>query len=323
MDRKRFTFSGGALPGVVRGAVSAGEPVFSEGGLWVAPPCDSGESGTVWDSAIIECARPEKGYFRFIATASDERYLRHNGKDIPLENALAEYILGGNSTMDDMNAAAFIDPHTVPLHHLKGRWLLFAFQFFPERGQSFRIKRVDISGPFLSYMQALPEVFSRTDNGALADLLAMYAAVTNETDSRIVSLGNSLCPDSASGSDLERLLAWQGIGVTAIWEEQRLRMLVKNSARLVRLKGTAQALSDLFEILLGEKPVISMDSAGASVTVTVNYKAVGSGRHYAELLRLLEDFTPAGVRSRLIVKRGAEPDGFTLSDDPFGSGFVL
>ena len=161
------------------------------------------------------------------------------------------------------------------------------------------------------------------DNGNLTDLLAMYSAVTSETDRGLTTLGGRLCPDSASGSELERLLAWQGIGVTAIWEEERLRALVKNSARLIRLKGTVQALSDLFGILLGEKPEIITDSAAASVTVKVEYKAVGSGRRHAELLRLLEDFTPAGVNARLVIKRGKVPDGFTLSDDSFGSGFVL
>ena len=322
-DRKRFTFSGGILPGVLRGSSSGGEAVFSEGGLWVAPPCDSGESGTVWDSARIECLRPAKGYFRFIAAASDERYIRHNGSEIPLENALAEYILGGSSPVESMSAAAFIDPQTAPLHRLKGRWLLFAVQFFPERGQSFTMKRVELTCPFQSYMQALPEVFSRMDNGNLADLLAMYSAVTSETDRVLTALGESLCPDSASGKELERLLAWQGIGVTAIWEEERLRTLVKNSARLIRLKGSVQALSELFGILLGEKPEITADSNTASVTVTVEYKAVGSGRRHAELLRLLGDFTPAGVNSRLVIRRGKVPDGFTLSDDSFGSGFVL
>lgn len=322
-NRKRFTFSGAPLPGILRGVFTGEETAFSEGGLWVCPPCDSGESGTVWDSARIECLRPERGYFRLIAAASDERYISHNDTKIPIENALAEYILGGSSPVESMNAAVFIDPQTVPLHRLKGRWLLFAVQFFPERGQSFTMKRIELTCPFQSYMQALPEVFSRMDNGNLTDLLALFSAVTLETDRELITFGGRLCPDSAAGKELERLLVWQGIGVTAIWEEERLRSLVKNSARLVRLKGTVQALSDLFGILLGEKPEISEDSTSASVTVTVEHKSVGSGRRYAELLRLLRDFTPAGVNARLVVKRVEVPDGTTLSDDSFGSGFIL
>ena len=324
-DRKRFAFTaGGTLPGIVRGCAADCGAVFSAGGLWVAPPADSGEAGTVWGRALIDVERPEKGYFRFIAAASDRDYIEHNGGRIPLERALAEYLMGGSSPVEEMSAAAFIDPSAAPLHRLKGRWLLFAVQFFPEKGQSFRLNSVELECPFRSYMEALPEVFSRTDNGNLEGLLAMYRAVTDETDRRIIGFGRRLSPELASGKDLERLLAWQGIGVTAIWEEKRLRELIKASARLVRLKGTREAISGLFTILLGEEPEIDAPAGSFSFTVTVSHSSIGSGRRYAELLRLLEDFSPAGVKPRLVVRGGgAAGDGTVLSDDSFGSGFVL
>lgn len=325
-DRKRFTFSaGGVLPGIMRGGIMNGGAVFSEGGLWVISPVDSGEAGTVWDRALIDCARPDKGYFRFIAVASDKDHILHNGARIPLENALAEYILGGSSPVEEMSAAAFVDPQTAPLHRLRGRWLLFAMQFFPEKGQSFRLRSVQVECPFRSYMEALPEVFGRTDDGSLSGLLAMYRAVTDETDRRITGFGARLSPELATGKDLERLLSWQGIGVTAIWDEARLRTLIRNSARLVRLKGTREAISELFTILLGETPEINAESGGFSFTVAVSHEAVGSGRRYAELLRLLKDFSPAGVEPRLLIRRGGSGsgDGAVLSDDSFGSGFIL
>ena len=324
MERKHFTFSCSGIPqGIVGRCEKAdGAAAFGEGGLWVSPAVDSGEDGTVWDTALIDCIRPEKGSFRFIAAASDSDYIEHDGGKIPLTKALADYIRGGASPVEELDAAVFVDADAVPLHKLRGRWLLFAVQFFPEQGSAFMMKSVSVSCSAASYMELLPEVFAKTDNGALNDLLAMYRAVTDETDRSILGLERRLDPDRATGKDLERLLAWQGIGVTAIWEEQRLRELIKNSARLVRLKGTQEALSELFEILLGEKPIITAEKGAMSFSAEVSREAVKSGRHYAELLRLLKDFSPAGITPRLVIRRAGAED-MTLSDDRFGSGFII
>ncbi|MGN1119559.1 MAG: hypothetical protein ACI4Q4_04320, partial [Oscillospiraceae bacterium] len=105
-----------------------------------------------------------------------------------------------------------------------------------------------------------------------------------------------------------------------------MRKLLRESARLTRLKGTEEAISELFEILLGKAPVIVTDSADYSFSVKVEYDCVPSGRHHAELLRLLEDFSPAGVVPHLELCRsgtGGIDGGIVLSDDDFGSGFVL
>lgn len=324
MEIKNYTFSCSGVPqGIVSGCSHKdGGAAFCGGGLWVSPAVDSGADGTIWDAALVDCIRPEKGSFRFIAAASDSDHILHDGREIPLTQALADYIRGGASPIEELDAAVFVDADIIPLHRLRGRWLLFAMQFFAGQDSDFTVKSVGVRTSDETYMDLLPEVFRKTDNGTLEDMLAMFRAVTDETDREIMNLENRLDPDRAKGRDLERLLSWQGTGVTAIWEEDRLRRLIKNSARLVRLKGTEQALSELFEILLGEKPVITAEKGALSFSVEVSHTAVRSGRHYAELLRLLKDFSPVGITPRLVVKRTGDED-MTLSDDRFGSGFVL
>ena len=56
MERKHFTFSCSGIPqGIVGRCEKAdGAAAFGEGGLWVSPAADSGEDGTVWDTALID-----------------------------------------------------------------------------------------------------------------------------------------------------------------------------------------------------------------------------------------------------------------------------
>ncbi len=299
---------------------------FSQGGLWISPAIDSGMAGMIWDRANVLAAMKKTDCLRLTVIASDDSFISHNNQKIPIEKALAELICGKSELLSDMAALSFVNPTAIPLHRLRGRYLWFAAEFFPESGNTITVESITVSYPYNSYMQALPEIFTKLDNGSLADLLAMFKLITDETDYEITHFGEELNPDTATGEELERLLSWQGIGVTAIWEESAMRKLLRESARLTRLKGTEEAISELFEILLGKAPVIVTDSADYSFSVKVEYDCVPSGRHHAELLRLLEDFSPAGVVPHLELWRsgtGRIDGGIVLSDDDFGSGFVL
>ncbi len=327
MESKLFTFFSDAYGYIRNAALKDGELRLFDGGIWISRAIDSGETGTVWDKAEISSVPLENGFFRFTALARDEDNISVGNESYPAETALAAAVKGAPMLIEGLAAVSYVNPRTAPLHTLKGRFLWFLLEGFPEKGGYVGVSRVNVYCPHISFMSALPEVFARNDDGNLTSLLALYKEVFDRLDREITDFGRRLCPDTASGEDLARLVSWQGIKLSDIWGEDKLRRVVKSSARLIRLKGTCAALSELFEILLGKAPEITENSADFSFTVTIEHGSVPSGRHHAELLSLLRDFTPVGITSRLVLKNeargGGLDNGTSLTDDAFGSGFII
>ncbi len=329
MNEKYYVFTGAVdLSGCHLRNVrtEGGALIFSEGGAMLSPCLDSGVSGTVWDRAEIGFPPESGGYFRITVFSSDRMDVDIAGQSAPFEQALEAIFSGGN--IPELTAVRYISPDTAPLHTLKGRYLWFIVEAFPEKGGVIRLDSIRISYPFRSLMDALPEIVRRTDSGKLASMLAAYRTVFDRLDRKIADFDSELDIDSAGGEALQRLVSWQGIPVSRIWGEEILRSVTKESARLIRRKGTKAALLRLFELLLGEAPVIEENSGGAfSFTVRVRYGLVPDGAHYRELLYLLKEFTPAGIVPRLLLERdggGASlGGGTTLSDEEFDSGIIL
>lgn len=310
---------------------SPGTLVFSKGGLLISPCLDSGAAGTVWDKAEITFPPQQDGYFCFTAFSSDKLTVDVGGQKTSFERVLEE-ISAGRQLSDiaaDITAVRFISPDTAPLHRLRGRYAWFIAEAFPENGGTIRVDRIKISYPFISYMQALPEIVRRTDNGELASMLAMYKTVFDKTDRRIVEFDDELDIDRAQGEALNRLVSWQGIPLSGVWGEDILRSVTRESAWLIRRKGTKAALSRLFELLLGEPPMIEENSGGDpfSFTVKVRYSLIPDGARHRELLYLLNEFSPAGTTPRLLLDKegGAAALGgnAALCDEEFDSGIIL
>ncbi len=302
---------------------------MAENGVWISNALDSGEDGTIWDKAEISFNISGNSFFRFTAVVSNSDSVSVGGEKYPVEKVIRAVCEGARAPFETLTAVSFINPRIVPLHTLKGRFLWFFAESFPEKKGSIGISRVKVRCPHISLINALPEVFAKDDDGTLTSLLAVYKEVFDRLDFEISGFGKRLDPDAACGEDLKRLVSWQGLRVSDIWGEEKLKRIVKASARLIRLKGTRAALYELFEILLGEKPEITENRAGFSFTVTADYNLIPSGRHYNELLSILSDFTPVGITSRMVLKNHGEiqhgglDEGLSLTDDTFGSGFII
>lgn len=333
MNEKYYVFTGAVdLSGCHLRNVRTedGALIFSEGGAMLSPCLDSGESGTIWDRAEISFPPERGGYFRITVLSSDSLAVNIGGRSALFEQALEEIFTGGDISELTADAAAvsYISPDTAPLHALRGRYLWFIVEAFPEKGGRIRLNSVKICYPFRSLMDALPEIVRRTDSGRLASMLAAYRTVFDRLDRRIADFDSELDIDSAGGEALQRLVSWQGIPISRIWGDEILRNVTRESAQLIRRKGTKAALLRLFELLLGEAPIIEENSGGAfSFTVRVRYGLVPDGAHHRELLYLLKEFTPAGIVPRLLLERdggGASlGGGTTLSDEAFDSGIIL
>ncbi|MGN0596289.1 MAG: hypothetical protein ACI4J1_03040, partial [Ruminiclostridium sp.] len=208
-----------------------GEMLFGKGGIMISPCLDSGEKGTVWDKAEIVYPTSQNGYFCFTAFSSDSMYAEVGGQKTPVSRILEDIASGRQlSEFDsDITAVRFINPDNAPLHGLKGRYLWFIAEAFPEKDGAIAISSIKIRYPHISLMNALPEIIRRTDNGNLASMLALYKTVFDKLDSRIVNFDDELDIDLAQGEALKRLVSWQGVPVSDIWGEEILRRVTRES----------------------------------------------------------------------------------------------
>ncbi|MGN0597190.1 MAG: hypothetical protein ACI4J1_07680, partial [Ruminiclostridium sp.] len=89
------------------------------------------------------------------------------------------------------------------------------------------------------------------------------------------------------------------------------------------------ALLRLFELLLGETPIIEENSGGKpfAFTVKTKYSLIPDGAHHRELLYLLKEFSPAGTVPRLVLEKDGRKtvldENTALWDEEFDSGIIL
>lgn len=325
-ENKYFLFSDEIAfqNGQVRNAEFKESGVFlSESGIWAAFALDSAETDTKWDNVEIDFKCSENSFFRFTAFAMNKTTVKMADEEVSLSDNISKFYDSANkfTVLDEINAISYVNCHKAPLSSLRGKYLWIIVEAFPETGTSVEINRIKVTYPLNSYIEALPEIFRKNDNGNLTALLGMYKAVFDELDNKLVAIDDEFDIEKANGESFERLISWQGIEISPIWGEDKLRLVLKNSAELVRMKGTKFALSKLFTILLDKPPIIKERTNNSifDVSVIIDYNSVPSGRHHAELIKLMKEFTPAGVNSRLILTR----NGTALDNSYLGNDTVL
>ena len=328
MNNKYFAFCNGDTisKGTLNNADVADTLSFNKTGWWISNTLDSGTNGTIWDHVDISHKLDPNSFFRFTAFASNKLTVNIGGAETPTQEALKAIMEGDPSMISsDIRAVTFVNPHSAPMHMLKGRYLWFVVEAVPDNGKKLEISSLTIHYPYQTYLDALPECFGRNDNGQLASMLALYRAVFNNVDQQISEFDRQLDIDTADTAMLEKLQEWQGIKTGSLWGDDALREMVRRSSRLIRMKGTQTALAEMLEILLGHPADIDI-TGRSEFTVTVDYDDVPSGRHHSELIRLIKEFTPVGIQGRLVLRRNnstTHDDTLLLSDDSFDSGMIL
>ena len=115
---------------------------------------------------------------------------------------------------------------------------------------------------------------------------------------------------------------WFSIKDAAIWGEKKLRMILRDSVKIYKMKGTKRAISKIVEAYTGIEPIIVekfdikenqyyqkhkslMDELygdnGFVFTVIISDKYVKSSEEYIELLRVINSVKPIDSICNLVV----------------------
>ena len=294
-------------------------------GAYFSPVLDSRDKETVWHRAQVKSRSLGDASLLFLFYASEsDRFTDSAGReweigaylareDIPLwekEQAMAPYLVRRAQ-----------DPKDLLLHDVTGRYLWFQIQFFGQQGRSPTVAGVKLSFPKESWLAYLPEIYQE-DGGFLDRYLSIFQALYQDLDEEIRGVAGRLELDTAGREFLDWLSGWLGFEDGYLWEEEKLRALLRRAMEFYAGKGTVASLKKLVELSTGTEPLVveqhqlepfRQDVAQMErlkrlygedpgvVTVCLPASAVPSNRVYQRVVKQMEQVRPAQVELSLVL----------------------
>ncbi|KAB2951946.1 hypothetical protein F9B85_10330 [Heliorestis acidaminivorans] len=266
---------------------------------FISEALDSMENDTLWHRCKLDASMPEDTKLIISYFASNE---------LTAEQQWQEEII---------NVKDFL------LHKARGRYLWLRIEYISYGNQVPSIKDIQIDFPMQPLTWKLPEIYQQDEKSAdlLHRFLGIFQSLMKDLDVKIQDRGEYLDLKQADREYLQWLSHWLDIREYYLWPADKLRLFMEKAYSLYRIKGTRRAIEEVTEIYTGEKPWIVEQhqiarqerSEQAKVysrlygdneytfTVIVKEEAVPTSKHYLELKRIIESFTPAHAIMNLVV----------------------
>ncbi|MDR0469834.1 MAG: hypothetical protein LBH09_07675 [Peptococcaceae bacterium] len=309
------------------GGMRIAEGSISEGGVFYSRLLDSREKETVWHRIVAESESLGDASIRFTFYASEERRVRVGDGVYDLEDFIRDPERSWQEKEDAFlpyKVKTMFNPADALLHEAVGRYLWFCAELYGQGAESPVLSRIKVYLPVLSWMSYLPEIY-QTDSGSKSFVeryLYIFQSLYEDMEREINRVARYFDPDVVDSEFLQWLAEWIDIDDAYIWREDQLRYLIRNGMRIYKKRGTRQALSEMVELYLGEKPYIvenfqlegyegdaSLSGLVAGLygansyyfTVVVSENAVPSTKEHKTLLRIIESAKPAHVEANVVV----------------------
>ena len=299
----------------------------SQGGVFFSRLLDSREKETVWHRLVVQSESLGDASIRFTFYVSEERVIRIDGEVQDLD----AFIKDPDRTWQEKESAlqpykvkTMFNPTDALLHEATGRYLWFSVELYGQGDVSPKISHMKIYLPRRSWLGYLPEIYQTEPESKsfIERYLNIFQSLYEDLEQDISRIARYFDPDVVEGEFLQWLAEWVAIDDAYIWDEEKLRYLIKNGMRIYRMRGTRQALAEMVELYLGEKPYIVEQHQlegyegearhsglitglyGANsyyFTVIVSEKSVPSSKEHKTLLRIIESAKPAHVEANVVV----------------------
>ena len=306
-------------------------------GVYLSPLLDSREKETAWHRGLIKSRSLGDGslVFSFYCTDSPDLTDQH-GRFWKLSDYLKTdqvELWEKEQTLQPYLVRRVQDPKDLLLHDVTGRYLWFKVRFFGQQGRSPSVAGVKLLFPKASWLDYLPEVYQRDAGGFLDRYLSLFQSLYDDLDQEIRQVSSSLELDTADKEFLEWLAGWLGMEEGYLWEEEKLRYLLRHAMEFYSSKGTVASLKKLVKLSTGVEPyvveqhqlepfrrdVVQMDRLKriygedpTVVTVCLPASAVPSNRAFQTLMKQMEQVKPAQVEIQLVLlKPYLFLDGYT------------
>lgn len=297
-------------------------------GIFISRLLDSGVEGNQWHRAVIQSKAYGDDSVRFYFYCSDEDQVMVGNRIWQWEELIRSREISlekKRQLMEPCLVHIVQNPQDIMLYHARGRYLWMEIQLFCQAGFFPEIQHMKIyagNRSFLSYLPAIYQNGGRED--FLGRFLGMFEAVYQDLEERIANSTKQLDPMTADPEFLSWLAKWVGISNAHLWQEERLRLLLKGIVKKNLIRGTREYTEHMIGTFTGECPFIleygdieeyrgntkayeSLTQSYAhgpyEVNVLVREQTVPSLREQHALKKMIEDMKPAHIRIHLIILR--------------------
>ncbi len=214
---------------------------------------DSAVADSEWGRMHFDMQIEEEMVVYVYLAAMNENVFYRNDELVRIDDFLAdpdEPLSIKKTFFERVSAKRFLNRNDILLYDLKGRYLYIAIEVTGIGEAVLDHLVVDLHGD--NFMETFPEVY-RERNSFFHRYLSVFSSIYNDFQNDIAALPQLLDLDTCPKELLPIYAGWLGIDVgNDFLGESKLRMLVKETYRLNRIKGTKKAISRIAEIVLGE-----------------------------------------------------------------------
>lgn len=213
---------------------------------------------------------------------------------------------------------------------IEDRYLLLLYESVT--GKSFTIQQLQIFFGGESWIKNLPEVYQTTQNSFLERYLFIFQNLFEQMEKQIENSPTNYSADTAQYDFLKWLTSWYGMSHIELWEEKKLRYILRNASRIYARLGTREVIEEILELYLEEKPLIfeyfERDTYDESIlgmepenifidpyifTVVVREKAL-THEEYRNLFLLAKEIKPAHMEMNVICMQKEKKEKIFVGD---------
>lgn len=207
---------------------------------------------------------------------------------------------------------------------LEGRYMWFFIEMVTFNTEQICIKNLRLEYPKISFTDYLPEIYrsAATKDKFLERFVGIFQSIYVDFEEKIDQISSNFDVDEMSKNFLSWVVSWLSLSDTKLWQEKKLRSLLKKIIKLYKIKGTKAAIFEIINEFCCAEPIIieqfelkKFDSyakhrqeieslfgdTGHVFTVILTNKTIKNSEEYIAVLSVINGIKPIDSICNLVV----------------------
>lgn len=221
-----------------------------------------------------------------------------------------------------------VNTDDILLHELKGRYLWIAIRVMAaDMNSFFVIDGFSIEFPKCSFIEYLPEIYQDDTDTFFERYMAVLQSLYEDLEEKVDDVPNQLDYESCMDENLSLFAQWTGIvDNSSKFSPEQLRYLIANLQEIQSGKGTTDVLQKIISLVYNREARVienfkwnewmehsnqlehfrnlyGVDESVFTLMIDCVFDEQEKLPDKAKLLKLINDYTPLGVKCRLVYLR--------------------
>lgn len=303
-----------------------------ENGVYISRAFDSMQNDIIWHRLRLNIDYPTGSIFKLRLYASDTQEVTIAVPGIKGKSSVNfnDYITDEKidiarkiDTFEDIGAVVYENADDIILRNLKGRYLWICIEFVNYEQESMKIQSMKIEFPQVSFVDYLPEIYRADDdrNSFTERFVSIFQSMYVDLEDKIDYTPVMFDVNRTSKDFLNWIGDWLSVKNASVWEEKKLRNLIRQAVKIYKIKGTKRAVAKIVQEYTGTDPIIVeqfdvkhnmyydrqkevvenlFGDNGYVFTVMVPESCVKDSENYIELLRVINSVKPVDSICNLV-----------------------